>query len=823
LRTSVRTDDALSSAPVFNPTWFYVGVLYAAAVWLIRRSGIELPKRVAVFFYALVFLFLYLPLTQDYVNLPADFLKTLPPWSDVTRDHHVANPQMNDLVLQIAPWAHQVREAWSSGNAPLWNGFSASGYPLLANPQSSALSPIRLLALPLFDLGQAMTGEAALKILTALTCMYLWCRRRGYSELASVTGAVAFGFSTFIIVWLHFPLVTSACLLPAIFYVIDLLAERVTFGRFTAAAAIWAAMLFGGHPETASHTFFLALLYVLWLVFVEKTVRLKFFLTLGGAMCVAALLAAPLLAPFAESLTRSKRYQELKANPPRAEVPYSDWPSAMVLLQPHFTGQVPFEKPWGPAHAESITGFAGFLGIAAWFALLANVIATRRWRSREMFFVIATVIVWGVMMGWPGVSEAFHFLFRLAANARVRLLFVLLLAVQTAAAIDLLQLGGRRPFLIGILGASATLLYLFLGSPFQHAYQVQTAVLASAPSIGVLLVATIVALTSKRRDLALLFLLVVVTEELWTASHGWNPTIDRQWMYPKTPAIRALETLRTQNRDPFRIVGLGPTFFQNTPAMYGFEDVRAHDPMVNGRYLGILRTLTTYDPADYFAKWNDVSSRLLDYLGVKYVMAGRHTELPDTERYPLVYDGPDGRIFENRDALPRFFPVHNVVLEFRDDVFVDRLRAHSDWAHTALLENLEIENDRMRLDFLAPRAPGDTREAASELVTASPTDYRLHIRAPRYTLMVSSVPAWPGWKVLRNGARIEPIVVNGGFLGFAVPEGEVDVRVWYDPWSWKVGVGTFALTVAALVAAGLRKRLTGTSYSTVPAHAHPPA
>ena len=805
MRTSVPTDDALSSAPVFNPTWFYVGVLYAGAVWLVRRSGIELPKRVAVFFYALVFLFLYLPLTQDYVSIPADFLKTLPPWSELSRGHSVSNSQMNDLVLQIVPWAHQVREAWSSFHAPLWNGLSGSGYPLLANPQSSALAPFRLLTLPLFDLGQAITAEAALKILTALTCMYLWCRRRGYSELASVTGAVAFGFSTFIIVWLHFPLVTSACLLPAIFYVIDLLAERVTFGRFTAAAALWAAMLFGGHPETASHTFFLALLYVLWLVFVEKVVRPRFFLTLGGAMCVAALLAAPLLAPFAESLTRSKRYQELKTNPQGAGVPYSDWPSAMVLLQPHFTGQVPFEKPWGPAHAESITGFAGFLGIAAWFALLANVIATRRWRSREAFFLIATVIVWGVMMGWPGVSQAFHFLFRLAANARVRLLFVLLLAVQSAAAIDLLQRGGRRPFLIGIAGASAVMAYLFLGSPFQHAYQIQTAVLACAPSIIVLLVATIVALTAKRRELALLVLLVAVVAELWNAGHAWNPTVDATWMYPKTPAIRALEKLRAENPDPFRITGLGPVFFQNTPAIYGFEDVRAHDPMANGRYLGILRNLTTYDPADYFAKWNDVSTRLLDYLGVKYVMGLRQTTMADQERYPLVYDGPDGRIFQNRDALPRFFPVRNVVLEFRDDVFIQRLRAHDDWAHTALLEKLELENDRMRLDFLAPRAAGDTREAESKILSATPTDYRLHIRAPRYTLIVSSIPSWPGWKIERNGARIDPIEVNGGFLGFAAPAGEVDVRVWYDPVSWKVGLAIFALTVAALVAVGVRR------------------
>src|SRR5687767_12844516 len=134
---------------MFNPTWFYVGAIYAGAVWLARRRGIDLPVRVAAFFYALVFVFLYLPMTQDYVNLPVDFLNTLQPWSNLTRDHTPANPEINDVVLQFVPWAHQVRESWKALEPPLWNHFAASGYPLLANGQAAGLSPLRLLALPL--------------------------------------------------------------------------------------------------------------------------------------------------------------------------------------------------------------------------------------------------------------------------------------------------------------------------------------------------------------------------------------------------------------------------------------------------------------------------------------------------------------------------------------------------------------------------------------------------------------------------------------------------------------------------------------------------
>jgi len=786
---------------VFNPTWLYVGAMYAAAVWLARRRGIDIPVRVAAFFYALVFVFLYLPMTQDYVNLPVDFIKTLPPWAHLTRDHNTINRDTNDLVLQIVPWAHQVRESWKALEPPLWNHLSAAGYPLLASAQSSALSPLRLITLPL-SLGNAMTAEAAMKVLIALTFTFLYCRRRGYSELASVFGAVAFGFSTFIIVWLHFPLITTACFVPAVLYMIDLLAERRTYARFVCAAVLWTVMLFGGHPETASHAFFLALLYTLWLLFVERVVTWRFLLTLGGAMAVAALLAAPFLAPFAEAVTKSKRYQELQANPHRGDVPFSDARSAVVLLQPHYYGEIPHEKPWGPAHPESISGFAGILGVAAFFALLAHVVRTRAWRSREMFFLLATLFVLGVILSWPGINDAFHLIYGLAANARLRLLLVLLLSIQTAAAVDLLS-RDKKSVLIGVLAAASTMLLVFYRSDFANAYQRDSAMLAILPSLGVLLLATLAA-TIRWRHVALLLLLTAVIGELWEIGLGWNPDVPNKWMYPRTPLLERMAEIqaKTPKNEPFRIVSNGPAFFPNLSAVYGLEDVRAHDPMTNGRYIRVLEQVVNYDSANYFAPWPDVYSHFLDFLNVRYFLATPHGQLKPSQ-WALIYEGKDGRIFENTMFRPRFFAVRNVVIDFNDAGFARRLKEMNDkWWHTGLLEELDLESQQMHDDFFNPRPP-DAPIASVEMLDASPREYRMHVKSPRYSLIVSSVPWWPGWKVERNGARVDPIRVNGGFLGYAVPEGEMDVRVWYDPWTFRFGVIAALATMLALVVVGL--------------------
>ena len=44
-----------------NPVWLYVAATYAAAVWLARRAGVDLPWRIALFFYALVVVFMFTP------------------------------------------------------------------------------------------------------------------------------------------------------------------------------------------------------------------------------------------------------------------------------------------------------------------------------------------------------------------------------------------------------------------------------------------------------------------------------------------------------------------------------------------------------------------------------------------------------------------------------------------------------------------------------------------------------------------------------------------------------------------------------------------
>jgi hypothetical protein len=790
-----------------NPTWLYVAALYALAVWLARRCGVELRWRIAFFFYALVLIFLWRPMTQSYVNVPVDFLGALPPWVHV-QPMKPSNGEINDVVLQMVPWAREVREHWKSLRFPLWNAHSASGYPLLANGQSAAFSPLRILALPL-PLGQSFTAEAAMKLLIAMTFMFLFCRRRGYSETAGAVGAVAYGFSTFLIVWLHFPHATVAAYLPAVLLQVDLLADRVTFRRFVFAVVVWVAAIFGGHPETVSHIFFLALLTTVWLLLVEKRFAsrdaVRFVLRLGAVMGVAALIAAPFLAPFAEAVTKSQRYQQLQVHP--QYVGFTDSRSSILLLQPHFFGAVPREKAWGPAVAESLGGFAGVLGLAGWLALLIDAAATRRWRTRELLFVLATPLLLGVILDWRVIAVPFNLLFGLAANARVRLLLCFVIAVQAAAAIDLAERGRRRAVFLGLAVVAAMLFVLFVTTAFPDSSARDATIVTMLPSFIVLAMAAWYAGSRRLRPIVGSFVIFAVILELWSVGHDWNPVVPDDRMYPPTPLLQRLDALHAAQppNAPFRVVGVGPMLFPNLSSIFDFQDIRAHDPMANGRYVGLLRVIAGYESDSYFAHWKNVETRLIDFLNVKYVITDPQIDLKDRQRYRLIYHAKDGRIYENRDALPRFFPVRNVVLEFKGEQFIRRLITQVDWTGTGIVKTLPVENDRERLDLLAPRPMGSP-EASLQILSASDTDFHLRVHAPRYALVVSSQPYWPGWRVERNGRSVDPLPVNGAFLGFTVPPGDWDIRVHYAPLTFYSGLAASLITIAVLIALWFRQR-----------------
>jgi hypothetical protein len=806
-----------------NVTFLYVGAVYFAGAWLWRRWATPFPWRVAMLFYALVATFFFQSLVLSGTEVPVDHTLGLYPWRAFYYLGEAANAELNDVALQMAPWAHQVRESWRNLEAPLWNSAAGGGYPLLANGQSAALSVLRLIALPL-DLGSSLACEAALKVLVALTFAFLYMRRRGVSPSASILTAISYGFCSYLTIWLYFGHSTVAAFLPAVFYAIDLIMERPTYRRCVFAAVIFTALLLGGHPETAAHTMFAAGLYVLYGTATAPQPwknKLRALAVLVGAGVLAILLSLPFLLPFMEALPKSQRYELIHARPHRIN------PGPPLLLVPFF--QVGFyggpheEMHWGAGISEFLCGYAGVLGAVAWFALLFVLIRTKSWRTPTAFYVIATPLVLGIVLGWAGLADLIHSLplYSMAANGRLRVAICWFLAVLAGEAVELLiRNRTRAPLIFGVSAVGALLMFLFLVTRFPNDVARNQALSTMVPRVLVLLVVVMI-LWKGARSFLQFALVAAVVYDLWSFGWSWYRAFPKKYLYPETPLITELKRRETAPEPgeivPHRIAGASAALFPNTGGIYGFEDIRAHDPMAFGRVLGALRVFSGYTSDQYFGFLPRFDDPFIDYLNVRYVVASPFEDYR-SERFQEVYSGPDGKIYKNLDALPRFYAARNVFVEFDDIKRTQMILDHRDWRNSVVLKRLPTQQIEMIRDDLFEFREPDAPIAAVRILRAKPREFRLDIDAPRWTLIIGSQPNWPGWRIHRNGSeRLKQIEVNAAFMGFLVPPGRSDIQIVYAPRSYYVGL-QIALVTLVLLSGGLawqslRRRRVATSTS----------
>ncbi|MFA4029467.1 MAG: hypothetical protein GDYSWBUE_000465 [Candidatus Fervidibacterota bacterium] len=109
-----------------------------------------------------------------------------------------------DIVLQFIPWREFASKSLASGYIPLWNQYAYCGMPFLANGQSALFYPFNWLAI-FIPAHTLITLGAVIHTMLCGWLTYALLAYRGCSPIASSTGALAFGMSSFVIGHVQFP------------------------------------------------------------------------------------------------------------------------------------------------------------------------------------------------------------------------------------------------------------------------------------------------------------------------------------------------------------------------------------------------------------------------------------------------------------------------------------------------------------------------------------------------------------------------------------------------------------------------------------------
>jgi hypothetical protein len=248
-------------------------------------------------------------------------------------------------------------------------------------------------------------------------------------------------------------------------------------------------------------------------------------------------------------------------------------------------------------------------------------------------------------------------------------------------------------------------------------------------------------------------LALVAGLELVAATRGVHGVTDPRLVDLSTPL---LERLR-QDHSPFRVLPLGPFLPPNFATAVGIDDVRGYDTITPRRWRERRETLGAFRNDMIAIDRLKSGGRALNEWNIRYILAFPSTrERPDEPavRQGLnlveVYAATDGRIWENRAALPRV-----------------RLASGA---------NVTIEE-------------------------RTPTRWTLSLTAAGDDMLTLADPFFPGWRVWLDGREVTLGLTVGDPIVVPVPAGEHEVVVAYRPRSLTLGLLLAAFSTLCLLSA----------------------
>ncbi len=823
------------------PGLYFVGLaaLLGAAL---RRWYDAVPARLLALFALLPLLLFGRALLGGEVLLPLGNLSHVVPFRELPPPERPSIGLQGDLVNQIAPWQVEVRRAMAEGRWPLWNVNAGAGMPLMGDPQTQAFQPIVMAAYP-FDVWAGLGITGALRVLLALVFLFLFLRRLGMGEPAAVLGSLGFGLGGFLMLWLGWPMASSAAFLPMGLYAVDRVGRRRVAGgigrRDSFLLYLAALCLFlGGHPETVLYALGLMGLLLLSCAWSRRKPGdgdgdgngngsdpaqpflrrpwVRILVQGGAAMGLAGLTAAPVLVPAQELLPTTQRAAVLAAHlapRPLGEIwdelvkpeTLAFWGGraerrVLPAVAPRAYGDHTFY--WGDVNLiEDAGGFAGTLTLLLALAALVPGARTRLPHERLVMAVLAgSLLLICQPPGFEYLAARLPVIGPTAAHRHHRVLILVVLAIAWLAACEAerWRRGETRRAVMAGLGAA-------LGGLIAWAYQANPpkiaglleeqradwlAVQLAALGIGL---AGLVLLTLPARErwrraptFAAWGLAAVVAAELLVFHLPANPSGPRRLAYPVTPPLRfLLEHRDSQGAD--RMVGLSRSVFPaNYNLVYGLADVRIDNPSLPGRYAKVVSLVSRESLAPSFGR---PAVPLYDLLGVRHVLTRPGVELPAPLK--VVFRHRTGWVWERPGALPRLFlPARGFVFSGGD--WREWLDRNPNFAARALFQSSGVKDRNWRA-----RKP-----KASKLTLLALESATLKARADlaERRLLASSVYQDGNWHLLDGGERQPTLLANGPFLAAWLPAGDREIVFLYRPAALLTGCLLAALALAGAAA-----------------------
>ena len=769
--------------------------------------------------------FFFPTLFMHRVVSPNDVFFNFDPWSTV-RKVDVQNSLLNDPPTSYFTLMSLMK---SDRHAFHWNPYVASGIPGFGSSASAVLSPFILLPTFALPLAWVYTGIIFLKLNLAFFFAYLWLREERLGKSAAAIGAILFAAAGAIAVRWLWQTTNAAALFPALLWI----AFRMRNGKrtpFWAIAIIAVAYALAGYPAAMAYGAWIALAY--WSTGFSRY-RLKSVLHASAAIALALLIAMPSLVPFAQFVRRSG-YLSTRSN---AAIEHA-FPARHLasFINPDRLGNPAYHNWNGDRTLGILNNYVEstmYLGILAIPLALIGIL-NRRARSRWFWLAVAVVTL-ACMFGVRPIMHVVGVLPGFKYSPLTRLQIILPLASGYLAAAGCALLSRRRrnliPAILAILAAGD--LAVFAGRFYPY-LEPSMAIPPSTPLIDYLQ-----ARQKPFRIAPFFITLWPNSAELYRIedirSHFSSEAAYRRLLsrvdptsFANNSTVIGFDSRQFNFSDPL-IAMLGVryfvekpeidiikwTTFKNTVLMgkpmtlmpgavverevridaqpfyaielpINIEQENGRNPVVVVSLFRDLdpvfsRTFTPreikvmnkmYVPIPPFSHVGDAFTLRVQSFGIRgqIVLYGR-------VMVPVVFDRelPDGRVFLNAGALPRFYTVPNV-RKMSDEQFM-----------------AARDIDFSREAIVSDGAAATYGQGAVELLRYADDEQQLRAVGP--TFLASSEKLTPELRVSIDGHDVKPAGINMLFAGVPIPSGAHEVI-----FSRRIGRGWWWISALAAIA-----------------------
>ena len=757
-----------------------------------------MKKKIQKFLPLLPFLYIFLvwgffakPYVLDHkIPFPSTYLVNHSlPWSLYNKFWGpVKNDAMPDVVSQLYPWKKLTIEIWKSGAIPLWNPYSFSGTPLLANYQSAALSPFNLLFF-VFPFNDAWSLLILFQPLVASIFLYLFARSLGISKLGSLIAGIAFMFCGFMVVWMAYGTLSMViAFLPLMLFSVEKFVREKGFKYAILLSISIALSLISGHFQTSLYSLLVVFGYIGVHYYRERDH--KIFILLFVYVLLGIFLAMPQLLPTAELYIHSVRSSIFTT---AGGIPF--W-AFVTLFAPDFYGN--------PVTRNAIITYiewASFVGIVPLFLACSTFFIRRN--PYGIFFQIVAVASFLLVMDSPIqlLIQNLHIpVISTSTPSRMIVIFSFSLCVLAGfgmdAIISAIKKREMRSTLVSLSVMGGILMSvwisLFLFKPFSLEQIIVAKRNFLLPSILFFAVIVLIGVSyvvhfryKATVNIMAVLLIMLATVDSLRFVQKWIPFDPASLAYPQLMSLEVIKKTAGTNRVFGRLGNEVVNYFE----IFGME---GYDPLYIKRYGEFIRSSATgeFTQAERSVvninKLGKFVNRINDLLSVAVIFHPKADTVQtwafpvgkDPKRFSLVYKDYVVWLYKNTTMLPRpkLYSSYEVIKD--EKAIINRLYS----------SQFDYKN-RLIVETPIAGVPRDgSGNGSARFIKYTPHMIEIVVQTSAPALLFLSDNFYPGWQAYIDGQKTQIFRTDYTFQSVTVGKGRHRVIFRYEPLSFTLGV-----------------------------------